>query len=129
MNADRVGIDALKRHGPLTFVPIFLIVNFTAGRLPVGTVEVAMNDSAEDVARYPTLLIDTTRSGKPESDGVLVAPLIWYTVLDLVPGALTDGVLTAVLVEGLVVVAPPKEMVVEAVGTTEREVFPEDLNI
>jgi len=46
-----VGMDALKRHEPATFVPTFLIEKLTAGRLPEGTDELATNESAELVAR------------------------------------------------------------------------------
>ena len=69
-------MDALKRHVPATFVPIFLMVNLIAGRPPDGTVELAMKDSVEVVARYPTALMFTTKSGNPEKEVVVVAPPI-----------------------------------------------------
>lgn len=60
-----MGIEALKRHAPVAFVPLFLIVNFTAGREPLGTVVEATNESTEVVARYPIAVMVVERSGRP----------------------------------------------------------------
>ena len=47
MEFEDVGMDALKRHGPAVFVPIFLIVNLIAGLLPCGTVVEATKESVD----------------------------------------------------------------------------------
>ncbi len=69
-------MDALKRQSPLLFVPIFFTVNLAAGRLPEGTVEVAIKESAEAAERYPVALMFTTKSGSPERTPVVVGPPI-----------------------------------------------------
>ena len=112
---------ALKRHAPLAFVPIFFMVKVTAVRPPKGTVELATNESDEVPFKYPTAFIFGTRSGRPESAGVVV-PLIWYVALVFVPAAVATffGEITGEDATG-VELASPKEIVsgVVEVGTTE----------
>lgn len=121
-------MDALKRQTPLTFVPTFLIEKLTAGRLPEGTVELATNESAELVARYPTFLMITIKSGRPVRVGIEV-PAIRY-VLDAVgPGVGVAGFAVVTIGFGVVEVAvvvvatSGKGIVVDATefGITERE--------
>ena|SRR3989344_1582576 len=123
-------MDALKRHGPVAFVPIFLMVKVTAGRRPEGTVELAMNESVEFPSRYPIALILTTKSARPVCMLVVVAPLIWYVVFVLTPVVEGEGGVTVAgfkIVEfaivGVVELASLKGIVVDSVRVvmTERE--------
>ncbi len=47
------------------FVPVFLIVNFTATRAPCGIVVVATNESVDVDVRYPVAIMCTTKFGRP----------------------------------------------------------------
>jgi len=111
-------------------VPTFLIEKLTAGRLPEGTVDDAIKESAELVARYPTSLIRTIKSGRPKSVVPAGVPFIGYVPVVFSPGVVATG-FVGVGVDGCVAVelavveivelAPLKEIVVDAFGTTERE--------
>ena len=59
------GMRAIKFHGPVEFVPLFAIENFTAGRAPGGMMFAGTNESVDSVVRYPVAIIDTERSGRP----------------------------------------------------------------
>ena len=107
-----MGIEALKRQGVAVFEPMFLMVNETAGRLPTGTVELATNESAEEVARYPVLLIMTVRSGRPDATMGAGAGTIGYVFVAGGPG--TTGTTGAGLMTG-----GETTGVVEAAGAVE----------
>lgn len=127
INAVCVGIDALKRHAPVTFVPTFFMVNFTAGRLPLGTVALATKDSADVVARYPTAVMLVVRSGRPNgADDGAVEPsgIVSDDAVPAVTGTFFVGGTVFVVLEAAVLEpVVPNEMVVEA---SDAEVERED---
>ena len=59
------GKEALIRHVPVQFVPVFSTMTMTAGRLPEGTAGATTNESVEAVVRYPIAVMVTLRFGRP----------------------------------------------------------------
>jgi hypothetical protein len=111
---------------------MFLIVKLTAGRVSAGAVELAINDDAEVVARYPTALIFTARSGRPAGMSVVevaVLPAVVFCVAGIVVSGRVitsiffgvDVATGAVDVASVELTSSPNEIVVEVVGTTKRE--------
>ena len=122
-------MDALQHHGPLTPVPMFFIVKLTAGRLPAGTVELAMKEFAELVARYPMASMVVTKSGKPVGTtvaGAVVVPMR-YVLLVFSPAVVgidfagVGATCAELMLVEMLELASPNGIVVDAVGTTERE--------